>query len=247
MAIGCGLPGLLLVVFSVTLGLQNSRAAVIYQSYALPLGINTLGRDGGRGPGYIIEGTRYTFDWRAAPYSFDFDGNGSVDLTISGNGRTSFTTSMFVTQHGSNQVWSVAEGFAGLDFGSHALALLGGSTLGSGLYSENPMVGWHNEDDTQGFSILMEAISGSPVSGTFFPRTLFEQKYLGFRFERDGGLHYGWMALSAYAFYGDEIYVYSWAYESEPDTALVVGQVPEPTVQALQGLGTGFAMRRRRR
>jgi hypothetical protein len=124
---------------------------------------------------------------------FDFDGNGSVDLTISGNGRTSFTTSMFVTQHGSNQVWSVAEGFAGLDFGSHALALLGGSTLGSGLYSENPMVGWHNEDDTQGFSILMEAISGSPVSGTFFPRTLFEQKYLGFRFERDGGsIMAGW-------------------------------------------------------
>jgi hypothetical protein len=234
------------VVFWTALWLDPLDAAVVYQNYPLPLGVNTLGRDNGQGPGYLIGGTIYRFDWRAAPADFDFDGNGAVDLTIAGNGHTEPASTMYVTQHGRNQVWSLAGGAAGLDFGTHALALLGGSIIGPSLQSDNPRIGWHNEDDTQGYSALMTSVSGTPASGTFFPTTLFEQKYLGFRFEREGGLHYGWIALSGYAFYGQEIYVYSWAYESEPDTALAVGQIPEPTVPALLGLGLWFGMKRRK-
>jgi hypothetical protein len=239
---------LLPVGLLIFLSVAHARAAVISQTYALPLGINTAYGPDGMGPRYIIGGNLYRFDWRAAPMAFDFDRNGTVDLTIGGSGRTTPDGSfyMYVTQHGSNQVWALAGGVAGLDFGSHALALLGGSSLGPALTSDVDVIGWHNDDDTRSTSILMQALSGRKVSGDFFPTTLFEQKYLGFRFEGEGGLHYGWMALSGYVFFGEEIYVYSWAYESEPNTALIVGQVPEPTVPMLLGMGLWLGMRRRR-
>ena len=223
----------------------GAKAAIISQTYVVPLGINTLGKTGNLSF-YIIGGNLYRFKWVVAPQVFDFDNNGSTDLTISGNGSTSFTSSMFVTQHGRNQVWSLAGGAGGGDIGSHAIALVGGSTFGPSMNSDVPVIGWHNNDDTRHFSVLMEAFSGRPASGFFFPSYLFEQKYLGFRFEREGALHYGWMALSGYFFYGEEIYVYSWAYESQPDTALVVGQIPEPAIPVLLGLTLWMGMRRKR-
>ena len=219
-------------------------AAVISQVYGVPLMINAFGAGSAA---YRINGTIYRFDSVQAPVSFDFDRNGSTDLTISSTGQSSDTSIMFATQHGRNQVWSLAGRVAGLDFGSHALSLAAGSTLGPSLHDDFPRIGWHNDDDTRGTSILMQSDAGRPVSGTFFPSYLFEKKYLGFRFERDGALHYGWMEFSAYAFYGTQIYAYSWAYESEPNTPLIVGQIPEPTLPALlAGAVCAAGIRRRR-
>ena len=154
--------------------------AVVYQDFPRPLGINTLGRDHGVGPAYRIDGTLYRFHWLAAPHPFDFDGNGSVDLTIGGSRRSENTDYMFVTQHGRNQVWSIAGGASGGDFGSFALALLGGTSIGPSLHNSNPAIGWHNDDDTGARSILTQAYGGRPINGDFLPQTLFERKYLGF-------------------------------------------------------------------
>jgi hypothetical protein len=224
---------------------STAWAAVIAHTYTTPLVVNTLYREGST-IRTIVDGKLYEFASRRAPFAFDFDGNGAVDVTIGGSGRSDVTSYMYVTQHGRNQVWALAGGAGGLDVGSHALALLAGSTLGPALTSDVAVIGWHNNDDTLGSSILMQADLGRPVSGTFFPATLFELKYLGFRFEGPAGLHYGWMALSAYGFLGEEINVYSWAYESEPDKALVVGQIPEPGVPALLALALWLGIKRGR-
>jgi hypothetical protein len=46
---------------------------------------------------------------------------------------------------------------------------------------------------------------------------------------------------------GSQIYAYSWAYESEPDTPLIVGRIPAPAVHLLlAGVVWGAAMRRTR-
>ena len=222
-------------------------AAVISQVYGVPLVVKISGASNPGLIGFIIDGKIYRFQLTPAPFDFDFDKNGSTDLTIGASGRSGPTSVMFVTQHGRNQVWSLAGGAAGFDFGSHALSLAAGTTLGPSLHHDSPYVGWHNDDDTRATSVIMEAEAGNPVSGTFFPRYLFEQRYLGFRFERNGAQHYGWMALSAYSNYGSEVFVYSWGYESEPDTPLIVGQIPEPTVHVLlAGVVWGAAMRRTR-
>ena len=118
----------------------GAKAAIVSQSYSVPLGINTLGKTGNLSA-YITGGNLYSFTWIEAPKAFDFDGNGSTDLTISGNGRTSFTSSMFVTQHGRNQVWSLAGGVGGGDTGSHSIALLWGSTFGLSMHSNVPVIG----------------------------------------------------------------------------------------------------------
>ena len=223
-------------------------AAVISQVYGVPLSIKIDEFvNGGLYGLRVPDGTLYRFQHAPAPFDFDFDQNGSTDLTIGTTGHSGITSVMFVTQHGRNTVWSLAGGAAGFDFGSHALSLAAGTTLGPSLHHDFPSVGWHNDDDTRAPSTLMQADANHPVSGTFFPKYLFEQKYLGFRFQRNGALHYGWMALSAWEHYGTSIYVYSWAYESEADTPLIVGQIPEPAVHfLLAGLVWGAAMRRTR-
>ena len=219
-----------------TLASSMAGAAVISHIYAMPIGINTLGL---RKPGGFIKGgVTYRIDYVGAPYPLDFDGNGSVDLTISGDGRTSYTSAMFVTQHGRNQVWSYAGGFEGLDFGSHALALVGGSRIGPSLMSPVKAVGWHNDDDLIEPSNLVSAIGNNPS---------FTRKNLGFRFERDGALHYAWMEISGrYNYSGGDVFIHAWAWESEPGKGILVGAIPEPGVGWLLLLGAWLGLRRGR-
>lgn len=59
--------------------------------------------------------------------------------------------------------------------------------------------------------------------------------YLGFRFSHDGGAsyHYGYAVVTLKA---DSLLVDGWAYESNADTAITVGPIPEPA-----GIATGLA------
>lgn len=187
---------------------------------------------------------RYIFDNFLTPRGIDIDSNGTQDLSFQVTRGPNDTVS--VTLAGRNQVWSYAGGVAGHDAGTHAISLLGGTSLGPGLHSDIPSLGWHNDEETQGYSVIMSTSNFRPVSGDFFPSYDFEQKYLGLRFERDGRIHYGWMALSGFDKLGLQVYVHSWAWESEPDTPIIVGLIPEPGTAALLA-GTGLVCLRRRR
>ena len=70
-----------------------------------------------------------------------------------------------------------------------------------------------------------------------------DQNFIGFRFESNDGTHYGWAQLEI-----GSLTIVNAAYESDPDTAITLGAVPEPSNLALLGLGiAGLSMMRRRK
>lgn len=68
--------------------------------------------------------------------------------------------------------------------------------------------------------------------------------YIGFRFDNAGNTHYGWAQLDVA---GASITVSRWAYESDADTAIHIGTIPEPSSFALLGLGAAGILGWRRR
>ena len=77
----------------------------------------------------------------------------------------------------------------------------------------------------------------------------FSDGFIGFRFEINGQLHYGWAEIS---FSGNEMSINRFAYEDEAGVGVRVGQtsnVPEPGSLGILGLGAAgvLAMRRRKK
>lgn len=78
---------------------------------------------------------------------------------------------------------------------------------------------------------------------------LWEDKtaYLGVKFASTGGIHYGWVEVFVFGNTSTGS-ILSYAYESEPDRAIIAGQIPEPcgTILAAASLASGLLRRRRR-
>jgi hypothetical protein len=64
--------------------------------------------------------------------------------------------------------------------------------------------------------------------------------FAGFRFENANGEHYGWARLKL-SLDSVTLTVRNWAYESTPDAAIAVGDVPEPDAGALALFAAGAA------
>ena len=71
--------------------------------------------------------------------------------------------------------------------------------------------------------------------------------FVGFRFENNGNTYYGWARLDIDS--GDlDGEVVDYAYEDNPNTAILTGAVPQPSSLSLLAMGTiGLAVLRRRR
>ena len=226
-------------------GISPASTAVIAQTFERPLAPNTRNFGPNAVLGYGWNGQIYRFQWRLAPLAVDMDSNGTTDLTIVGT--TGVTDAMRVSLTGRNEVWASLSYSNGVLISSYASALARGSEAGPSLTSGNPRVGWFNNADAPKPAYLAIGDQGKPLQSSFIPDVPFEQKYLGVRFEREGALHYGWVGISGYANIGRELYIHAWAYESEPDTAIIIGQIPEPGAGLLAAAsGLLLTLRRKR-
>ena len=222
----------------IVFGPAAACGAVIYQSFARPLAPN-IQRGEGNQTDLLFEGKAVVFQWRLAPYTVDLDGNNTGDLTFVHKVEpTDGSDTMNVSLAGRNQIWANARGITGRYRASFALALVAGIEIGPSLFSNDPRIGWHNDDDLIEPSNLVSAIGNNPS---------FTRKNLGFRFERDGALHYAWMEISGrYNYSGGDVFIHAWAWESEPGKGILVGAIPEPGVGWLLLLGAWLGLRRGR-
>lgn len=68
--------------------------------------------------------------------------------------------------------------------------------------------------------------------------------YLGVQFDIGGNTHYGWVhVINTYGITGE---IVEWAYESNPNTGLEAGVIPEPTTLLLFLAGTGLLALRKK-
>lgn len=58
------------------------------------------------------------------------------------------------------------------------------------------------------------------------------ERFFAVELHLDGELHYGWIAVKT-LFTGNSGYVRGWAFETDPDTEILAGVIPEPSVVLL--------------
>ena len=92
----------------------------------------------------------------------------------------------------------------------------------------------------------------------------FQNAFIGVEFQRNGNTHYGWIQYEGFGIAEFELlggpdgpitfigiptlggFIDSWAYETEPNTAIIAGAIPEPSSFLLLCVGAGFLITRRR-
>lgn len=128
------------------------------------------------------------------------------------------------------------------DIGSKVIPLSLGEEVGPQLPMRyGALAGFYSDASQGGPHLLAGAyVLGAPpnpvliVIGNF----ILIRAYAGVQFEIDGQTHYGWIDLENSALGGGaEFKAYGWAYESEPNTPIVAGSVPEPSLATLLVLG----------
>jgi len=118
-------------------------------------------------------------------------------------------------------------------------------SVGQGIGSDADGFTWTN-NGLLAYSLDSETIGEPPLSVGYFAGV--ESAYMGFDFQQSGQTYYGWISLgSPYVTgTGGVGWIYSYAYETTPDTSITAGAVPEPSAIGLISLGIGvFAVRLR--
>jgi len=166
--------------------------------------------------------------------TFDLDQNGTIDLGFRAVSRP--VNIMMVTGPPTTQIaWGNWEQFYA------PLPLEKGVSVGPEV--NYPLYNYEafGDDPAGGFQLSLRNGIQPTGQGPFLENT----GYLGFSFEAEDGVHYGYAYITApRAFY---IEIFNWAYETEPNTPIVTGTVPEPsTAIFLLPILASFAGFRRR-
>ncbi|MEO8351661.1 MAG: hypothetical protein ABI680_08015 [Chthoniobacteraceae bacterium] len=173
----------------------------------------------------------------------DVDGNGTIDLEIVPEGLATN-----LSARGGSLIFGRDYPPPSNDFGYFVTPLSRGEEVGPFLPERyGPLAGFYNDEEFRGSGLLA---GGGGFGGASAPIGDFAliRAFAGFQFKIDDRSHYGWIDLgNLFIGNGAGIAAYGWAYESEPNTSIVAGAVPEPGsgLLLLTFAGTLFGLRQR--
>lgn len=162
-------------------------------------------------------------------YALDINNDGTADFILRSQDPDTSVNNAFLVPLGFNSI------VASVDYVSD---MNPGETVGPSL---TPIYSWTTSKSAIGTLALL-AGDGFAEDGNFVGKT---DGYIGFDLVSDGQNHYGWMYITspgAEGLTGDAGLfgnVTEWAYETSPNTPIVVGAVPEPPTWALLVFGGG--------
>mgnify|MGYP001390974408 CR=1 FL=1 len=156
----------------------------------------------------------------------------SFNLDLNSDGITDFVMSCDIggvdlTPQGNNRVT--------VDGSFLVAALNQGEEVAPSL---NPVYQWYGGNATLGAQAVFD--------GQYFYLGNFSSRdaFIGLEFQAGGNTYYSWMEVTNY-FNIAAGQVLGWAYEAVPNTPILAGQVPEPSIVALTVLGFGMLLLRR--
>ena len=204
------------------------------------------------------------FDGQGATANWDVDGAHGVDFQMWVRYSNFFSSSYFSSKSFfySGNVYGIVN-FASLSYGGQLLN--GGGLVGPGGIKANALNQSYEVGPTlQGgyqwglsgiqyrsaarfdsfYFISNDGSSFFFNSGPGIDFVNFENgsNYLGFRFEADGALHYGWAEV---VINGADVTISKWAYESEPGVGIHI--VPSPGPLAMLAMGAAGLLSHRKR
>jgi hypothetical protein len=175
-----------------------------------------------------FQGLRLLSGFDPIYYGMDLNGDSVAEFTfVSGNASAGGFAILAAPNNAVMSLRSLDSAFTG--------PLAAGSVIGA---DPLPYEWTRHGSPSQGlpFGSVLTACVDIGCVGLF---TGVESAYAGLQFQLDGQTHYGWVRLGAPLAGLNGGWIYEYAYDTRPDTAIVAGAVPEPSTWALLGLG-GF-------
>lgn len=177
------------------------------------------------GPKLILPGSNF--------FDLDLDGDGSIDLGVE-RIESPFTVNGVTGPETTSLLVTITTTFAGI------APLESGFTVGPSLRADDIYFDLGPESRVLLVSSVVTGGGERIDRGPFMDTTAF----FGFSFEGDAGLHYGYVQVRGNP--SASVTVLNWAYESEVNTPIVTGAIPEPSSALLMTLVFPIFLRRRR-
>jgi hypothetical protein len=175
-------------------------------SLALALAV-IAGRSFAQGIIHYVPTPPLYYSFLLTSQDIDVNNDGTADYNLS----TPDGIAINLTPLNNNVILSVLQ--PPPDIGAFIYALPAGTQISSSL---NPALVWFDRNSTAG------------SLGYFQGNT---DAYAGIRLETGGNYHYGWLHIQNLAFNAGQIS--DWAFESNPNTPIFAGAVPEPSTWSL--------------
>ncbi len=167
------------------------------------------------------QGLRLLSGGEPRTYNMDMNGDGITEFTFS---SANFSLGGF-SIIGSGQNAVIAIGAVPPDLGGYVVPLQAGVEVRAAWPGPGEWVAPVNTGGTT-VGLGFTACSTIGCLGLF---TGLESGYAGLQFQLDGQTHYGWARVGAPLAGFNGGWIYEYAYQTQPDTPILTGAVPEPT------------------